>query len=121
MSEIKQNLPDLLQEESDVYKSAEYVLMCEFIEDGLWRETNLSRAVGVSRNTIRKWKAYPKAQKAYRKAIKEVMKKRKKTGDVEKQMKELGLEVDNDTLNINFDFDDEQTQRIAERMVRSSS
>lgn len=94
--EIPQNQSNTHQ----VYKEEEFTLMCEFIAAGLWRTTNLSRACNVERETIERWKKMPDAQKAYRKAVKDILAKRKIKGDPEKMMKELNMEVDADEVNV---------------------
>lgn len=83
-----------------VYKEEEFGLMCGFVELGMWRTSNLSKACGVDRTTIEIWKKLPEAQKAYRKATNVILKKRKHSGDVEKLMKEMDYEVDKTELDI---------------------
>lgn len=96
MSESPQNPSNRPQ----VYKEAEFTLMCEFIQAGLWRTTNLARVCNVSRETIDDWKKRPEAQEAYQKAAREIVNKRKKVGDPEKIMKEMALEVDVNQLDV---------------------
>lgn len=100
-----------------VYKEEEYGLMCQFIQKGLWSNSNLSRVVGVDRETISDWKKRPEAQQAYRQACEEVLKKRRRRGDVEKEMRELDLDVTNDILDINYKVDswtDDQLKQFIE-------
>lgn len=97
MKKETQEKPD---KQPRVYKETEFRLMCEFIELGLWRTINLSRAVGCDQETIAKWKKMPEAQKSYQKAVKSILAKRKIKGDVEKLMKEVNMEVDADEVNI---------------------
>lgn len=83
-----------------VYKEEEFALMCEFIELGMWRVSNLAKACNVDRDTIEDWRLRPEAQKAYKAATQFILKKRKHTGDVEKLMKELNYEVDKTEIDI---------------------
>lgn len=103
---------------TQVLKEEEYGLMCQFIADGLWSTSNLSRVVGVDRKTIESWKPLPEAQAAYRLACKNVLKKRRQRGDVEKELKELDLDVAADQLDINVQtsqWTDEQLQQFIEQ------
>lgn len=88
------------QVDPEILKEEEFILMCEFIELGLWRTTNLSKACNVDRKTVDIWKTHSKAQIAYRKAVKNILKKRGVKGDVEKMMKEVSMEVDGDELTV---------------------
>lgn len=108
------NLPQVRKEE-------EYNLMCDLIRDGLWGTSNLSRVVHVDRDTIDQWKIRPEAQEAYATAVKNVLRKRRNRGDVEKEMKELDLEVANDVLDVNayHNYTDEQLAEIASQKARS--
>lgn len=98
-----------------------YGLMCELIRDGLWGTSNLAKVVGVDRKTIDTWKPLPEAQEAYSTAVKNVLKKRRNRGDVEKEMKELDLEVANDVIDLNayHQYTDEQLAEIASQKARS--
>lgn len=100
---------------SQVNKEEEYGLMCQFITEGLWSTSNLAKVVGVDRKTIETWKPLPEAQAAYRTACKNVLKKRRQRGDVEKELKELDLEVAVDQLDINVQtsqWTDEQLKQF---------
>lgn len=114
-------IPQNPAEESQVYKAEEYGLMCELIKDGLWGTSNLAKVVHVDRETIDNWKARPEAQEAYSIAVKNVLKKRRNRGDVEKEMKELDLDVANDVLDVNayHQYTDEQLAEIASQKARS--
>lgn len=96
MIDTSQKLPSLPR----VNKEGEFALMCELIELGLWRTSNLARACNVARETIDDWKKRPEAQKAYQKAVKDIISKRKKIGDPEKIMKELNLDVDRTEVDV---------------------
>lgn len=114
--------PQKPAEEPRVYKEEEYGLMCELIQDGLWGTSNLAKVVGVDRETIDNWKARAEAQEAYFTAVKNVLKKRKNRGEVEKEMKELDLEVANDSIDINTyyrQYTDEQLTDLANQKARS--
>lgn len=113
-TQLPTKLPRVLKEE-------EYNLMCELIRDGLWGTSNLAKVVKVERETIDLWKVRPEAQEAYSTAVKNVLKKRRNRGDVEKEMKELDLEVANDVLDVNayHQYTDEQLAEIASQKARS--
>jgi len=114
-TQIPTKLPRVIKEE-------EYNLMCELIGDGLWGTSNLARVVGVERETIDIWKIRPEAQAAYSTAVRNVLKKRRNRGDVEKEMKELDLEVANDVIDINAyyqKYTDEQLTELANEKARS--
>jgi len=117
--------PEVSVKLPQVQKREEFELMCRFIRLGLWGNSNLSRVVGVEWETIKEWKKQPEAQQAYQHACDEVLKKRKKRGDVEKEMKELELDVSNDVLDVNHRVetwtDDELTQFIEAETARRAT
>lgn len=99
--------------ELKIIKEEEFNLMLELIENGLWRNVNLSRALHVVEETIIKWKKHPKVQEAHRRAI---LKYARKRTDVDKILKELDMEVEPDinslVQNNYFQLDDEQLNKL---------
>jgi hypothetical protein len=79
--------PDLLP---DVYKQVELSSMIELIGAGVWRSTNLAKALHIDLSTIAEWKKRPEVQDAHRRAI---LKFAKRRTDVEKILSELDFET----------------------------
>lgn len=80
-----------------VYKENELKMMVELVENGLWSNVNLAKALGVNRDTITEWKKRPEVKKAYRKAI---LKYTSRRTDVDKILKELEIEIEPDDISI---------------------
>jgi len=112
---------------SQVTLKREYALMLELIGKGIYRTTNLAKALHVSLDSITAWKKTPEAEDAHRKAI---LKFADKRVDVENILKELGMEIDttevpliNVTINQWSDeqlakfIESEATRRVASRSV----
>lgn len=105
--------------EPKIYKEEEFNLMIELIENGLWRNVNLTKALHVAESTIIEWKKRPEAQNAHRKAILKFIKRRT---DAEKILKELDMEVDPDIgalIQNNFiNLTDEQLRQLIAAKTR---
>lgn len=91
------NVDNLDKIEPKIYKEEEFNMMLELIENGLWRNVNLSKALHVAEETIIEWKKRQEAQQAHRRAILRYLKKRT---DAEKILKELEMDIVPDTLQI---------------------
>lgn len=77
-----------------VLKSDDFIFFIECIKDGLWQNnTYLAELCSVSRETIGIWKKTPQAIQARKKASKELRRSFKGKGDIEKRLKEAGLNV----------------------------
>lgn len=85
-----------------VYKQNELKLFIELVEAGLWRNTNLAKALNIDVDTVADWKKRPEVQEAYRKTILKLVKVRP---DIEKILKEMAIESDPDTMTLGLGVD----------------
>lgn len=86
-----------------VYKELEYADFIDFIKQGLWRNNKLLAEIcSVNEDTINEWKKRPDAIAARKLSLKDTLKTFKNRGDVEKRLKEQGMEFDNQTVNLNI-------------------
>lgn len=85
-----------------VYKEIEFADFIDFIKQGLWRNGKLlSELCSVDEDTITAWKKQPEAIAARKLSLKDTLKTFKVRGDVEKRLKEQGMDFDNQTINLN--------------------
>lgn len=97
------NLPTLPSAEPLVLKEFEYSVFLDFVKQGLWKNNKLlSELCSVSDDTIIEWKKRKEAIEARRIALADTLKAFKNRGDVEKRLKEQGMEFDNQTVNLNI-------------------
>lgn len=86
-----------------VYKEVEYADFIDFIKQGLWKNNKLLAEIcTVNEDTINEWKKRPDAIAARRLSLKDTLRSFKVKGDVEKRLKEQGMEFDNQSVNINI-------------------
>lgn len=78
-------------EEGQVYKEQDLAQMIELVKAGIWRDTNLSKVLNVTRETVARWKKRPEVIEAYQATV---MKFARKRIDVEAVLKELAIESD---------------------------
>lgn len=90
MSKIVRQNPTNPDSQPEVYKQAELEAMLQLIDAGVWRSTNLSKALHVDMGTIAIWKDRPEVQEAHKKAI---IKFARRRTDVEKILNELDFET----------------------------
>ena len=82
-----------------VYKEQEFADFLSLVQQGLWRNNKLLADVcSVEEETIAKWKKMPEVVKARRIALAETLRTFKNRGDVEKRLKEQGMEFDPDKV-----------------------
>lgn len=85
-----------------VYKELEYADFIDFIKQGLWRNNKLLAEIcSVNEDTINEWKKRPDAIAARKLSLKDTLKTFKIKGDVEKRLKEQGMNFDDQTINLN--------------------
>lgn len=81
-----------------VLKKEDYLFFVECVLDGMWsNNTYLAELCGVDRNTIADWKKTDPVMKARKEASRDLIKKFKKDGDLEKRLREAGMEVEPET------------------------
>lgn len=114
-----ENIGNLGKTEAKIYKEEEYDTMIEMIKAGMWRNVNLVNALHVDEQTILKWKKRPEVIEAHKQTFIKFLKKRE---DVEKILKEIGMETepDIDTLiqNNYLSLTDEQLNQIIQSKSR---
>lgn len=77
-----------------VLKSDDFLFFIECIEDGLWQNNSyMAELCSVDRATITRWKKTPQAIQARKKASKEIRRAFKGRGDMDKRLKEAGMDV----------------------------
>lgn len=82
-----------------VYKEQEYADFLSLVQQGLWKNNKLLAEVcSVEEETIAKWKKMPEVVKARRIALADTLRTFKNRGDVEKRLKEQGMEFDPDKV-----------------------
>lgn len=82
-----------------VYKEVEFADFIDFIKQGLWRNGKLlSELCSVDEDTITAWKKQPEAIAARKLSLGDTLKTFKNRGDVEKRLKEQGMEFDPDKV-----------------------
>lgn len=82
-----------------VYKETEFADFIDFIKQGLWRNGKLlSELCSVDEDTITAWKKQPAAIAARKLSMTDTLKTFKNRGDVEKRLKEQGMEFDPDKV-----------------------
>lgn len=82
-----------------VYKEIEFADFIDFIKQGLWRNGKLlSELCSVDEDTITAWKKQPEAIAARKLSMTDTLKTFKNRGDVEKRLKEQGMEFDPDKV-----------------------
>jgi hypothetical protein len=78
-----------------VYKEVEYADFINFISQGLWRNNKLlARICSVDEDTINEWKKRPDAIAARKESLQDSLRKWKRVGKVEDQLKEQEMEFD---------------------------
>ncbi len=84
-----------------VYKEIEFADFIDFIKQGLWRNGKLlSELCSVDEDTITAWKKQPEAIAARKLSMSDTLKTFKNRGDVEKRLKEQGMEFDPDKQEV---------------------
>lgn len=84
-----------------VYKEVEFADFIDFIKQGLWRNGKLlSELCSVDEDTITAWKKQPEAIAARKLSMSDTLKTFKNRGDVEKRLKEQGMEFDPDKQEV---------------------
>lgn len=82
-----------------VYKEQEFADFLSLVQQGLWRNNKLLAEVcSVEEETIAKWKKMPEVVNARRVALADTLTTFKNRGDVEKRLKEQGMEFDPDKV-----------------------
>lgn len=82
-----------------VYKEVEYADFIDFIKQGLWRNNKLLAEIcSVNEDTINEWKKRPDAIAARKLSLADSLTSFKIKGDVEKRLKEQGMEFDADKV-----------------------
>lgn len=86
-----------------VYKELEYADFIDFIKQGLWRNNKLLAEIcSVNEDTINEWKKRPEAIAARKLSLGDALRTFKNRGDIEKRLKEQGMEFDVQPLQINI-------------------
>ena len=84
---------------SRVYKEQEFADFIDFIKQGLWRNNKLLAEIcSVDEDTISAWKKKPEAIAARKLSLADTLRTFKNRGDVEKRLKEQGMEFDPDKV-----------------------
>lgn len=88
-----------------VYKEDEYSVFCGLVADGLWKNNKfLAEICGVDDETIGEWKKRDEVKSLRRKAVGETLKKWKRVADPEKQLKEQGMVIDPEKLDVSMEI-----------------
>ena len=91
---LEKKVPTLPTAPDRVLKEDDFKFFIECVEDGLWQNnTYMAELCSVSRETIGIWKRTPQAIEARKRASKDLRRALKGKGDIEKRMKEAGMDV----------------------------
>lgn len=97
------NKPEEAEVPSQVLKAQEYLDFLALVQKGLWKNnTLLADACSVEDETIAKWKKLPEIKKARHAVLVDRLGLFRVRGDVEKQLQELGMEFDTQTVTVNI-------------------
>lgn len=84
-----------------VIKKQDYLFFIDCVRDGLWNNNSyLAELCSVDRDTIASWKKTEQVIQARKEASKEIRKAIRNRGDVKDRMKEAGMVIEPEKLEV---------------------